>query len=212
MTEQVVAAFDFDGTLTRRDSVVPFLRRFSSRRRFATGVLRQTLRVLPMTVRRERDELRALATRLVFTGVPIEQVDREAEAYAVALADAGLRDDTRKRLEWHLQQRHRVVIVSASYEQYVRVVADRLGQGRIAVLATRLAVAEGVCTGALDGANCRGPEKVRRLEAWLTAEGIGRNDVIVHAYGDSAGDAEMLVWADHPHRVVQPLDSVAPTV
>lgn len=207
----VVAAFDFDGTLTRRDSVVPFLLRFSGARRLAGGLLRETHRVLPMVARRSRDDLRALATRLVLTGVPADQVDATAIAHAEALVDRGLRDDTLARLDWHLEQGHRVVIVSASYEPYVRIVADRLGGGRIDVLATRLELVDGVCTGRLDGANCRGPEKVRRLTGWMEAHDLDRTDVTVHAYGDSAGDAEMLAWADHPHRVVRRLDSVAPS-
>lgn len=207
----VVAAFDFDGTLTQRDSVVPFLWRFSSRRRFAGGVLRRTLTLLPMTARRERDELRAIATQLVFTGVPLEQVEREAIEFGATLASVGLRPDTRARLEWHVEQGHRVVIVSASYEPYVRVVAELLDR-RIEVLATRLEHVDGVCTGRLEGANCRGSEKVRRLRAWLDAQGLDRGDVTVHAYGDSNGDDAMLAWADHPHRVVQPLATVAPSV
>ncbi|NNE10929.1 MAG: HAD family hydrolase [Ilumatobacter sp.] len=206
----VVAAFDFDGTLTRRDSVVPFLRRFSSRRRFARRLLRHTLRVLPMAARQQRDELRAVASQLVFAGLPIDRVAAQAELHGSWLAAEGLRRDTVDRLAWHVDQGHRVVIVSASYEHYVRVVAEQLGGPD--VLATRLEVVDGLCTGRLDGANCRGPEKVRRLEEWLAGLGLDRSEVTVHAYGDSAGDDEMLAWADHPHRVVGPLDSVAPTV
>jgi len=100
------------------------------------------------------------------------------------------------------------VIVSASYESYVRVVAGALGD--IAVVATRLEADEGRCTGRLDGANCRGPEKVRRLHAWLEAEGLARDEITLYAYGDSSGDRELLAWSDHPHRVNEPLTSVAP--
>jgi phosphatidylglycerophosphatase C len=79
------------------------------------------------------------------------------------------------------------------------------------VLATRLAVDDdGRCTGALDGANCRGPEKVRRLHAWLDESHGGRRGVVVWAYGDSTGDRELLADADHPVRVGRPLVSVAP--
>ena len=205
-----VAAFDFDETLTKHDSVVPFLRRFSSRRRFAAGLLPHTLRVMPMAVRRDRNRLRELATQLVFAGRPLVEVEAHAAALGAAILAEGLRPDTRQRLDWHLDAGHRVVIVSASYDTYVDVVAAGLGD--VDVLATQLEVVDGVCTGSLVGPNCRGQEKVERLSAWLDAQGLARDDVIVYAYGDSRGDAEMLAWADHPHRVKAPLGSVAPSV
>ncbi len=207
-----IAAFDFDETLTKRDSVVPFLRRFTTAGRFAVSLLPHTLRLLPMAARRDRDRLRAVVTQIVFAGRPASEVDDEARTWGVEIVESGLRADTSGRLRWHLEQGHQVVIVSASYAQYVRVVADLLGgdDGAVAVLATSLEIADGACTGRLDGRNCRGPEKVRRLEAWFADRGWERAGVTVHAYGDSSGDREMLAWADHPHWVNEPLASVAP--
>ena len=203
-----VAAFDFDETLTKRDTVVPFLRRFTSTHRFAVSLLPHTLRLLPIASRRDRDRLRALATDIVFRGRPVVELDAVARSWGVTIAETLLRADTVARLQWHVQQGHRVVIVTASYEQYVRVVADVLGD--VDVVGTRLEVADGLCTGRLDGPNCRGPEKLRRLEAWLVANGLDRGDVTLYAYGDSSGDRELLEAADHPHWVMGPLASVAP--
>jgi phosphatidylglycerophosphatase C len=151
-----------------------------------------------------------LATRIVFAGRPATEIETEGAAFGLMLERDGLRDDTTARLRWHLAEGHRVVIVSASYQDYVEVVASGLGD--VAVLATRLEVVDGFCTGGLAGPNCRGREKVDRLTAWMAAQGLDRADLTVYAYGDSAGDDEMLAWADHPHRVNGPLASVAPTV
>ncbi len=209
----VVAAFDFDATLTTRDTVVPFLRRFTTPARFATSLLPQTLRLLPMAARRDRDRLRELATQLVFAGRPLAAVEAEARTFGAMIADSWLRPDTTARLRWHLEQQHHVVIVSASYEPYVRVVAEHLGAvGAVGVVATRLRVAGDRCSGELDGANCRGPEKLRRLDEWLCDSGLDRGHATLFAYGDSAGDRELLAAADHPHWVNEPLASVAPTV
>lgn len=204
-----VAAFDFDGTLTERDTVVPFLRRFTSRRHLALALLPRTLRLLPIAARRDRDRLRAIATELVFRDRPADEVERHAAAWGREIAAGQLRPDTVERLRWHLDNGHDVVIVSASYEPYVRVVADELGD--VDVLATGIDVVDGRCTGELAGANCRGAEKVRRLEGWLAARGVERHDVTIHAYGNSAGDRELLAWADHPHWVDGSIGSVAPT-
>lgn len=208
MSVTTVAAFDFDETLTKRDTVVPFLRRFTSTRRFAVSLLPHTLRLLPIASRRDRDRLRALATDIVFAGRRIDDVDAEAASWGVAITESHLRADTVARLQWHLEQGHRVVIVTASYEQYVRVVADVLGD--VDVVGTRLEIVDGVCTGRLAGSNCRGAEKVRRLEEWIAASGLVRSELTLYAYGDSTGDRELLAAADHPHWVTETLASVAP--
>jgi phosphatidylglycerophosphatase C len=158
---------------------------------------------------RDRDRLRAVATRAAFTRRPFGEVGAAARRFGSELVDHGLRSDTTARLRWHRDQGHRILIVSASYEPYVQVVAAALGVE--AVLATRLEVVDGVCTGRLEGRNCRGPEKTRRLAAWMDAAALRRDEVTVWAYGDSAGDRELLELADHPVWVREPLASVAPS-
>lgn len=207
MSKPVVAAFDFDGTLTRSDSVVPFLRAMSGSRPLWLRLVPKLHRVVLAGARRDRDRLRAIATAAVFRGMPAAEVEARAVEYGEQLLSR-IRDDTLARLGWHRDQGHHVVIVSASYELYVRVVADRLGAGYVA---TRLATGpDGACTGALDGGNCRAAAKVRRLDAWLAERGMAREGVELWAYGDSAGDRELLAVADHPVWVRAPLASVAP--
>lgn len=206
----VVAAFDFDETLTRRDTVVPFLRVLAGDRGLALGLLARSHRVAPAAARRNRDLLRAMATDQVFRGRPIAEVEAHAKSFGDQVFAVGLRPDTTARLAWHREAGHRVVIVSASYEQYVRVVGEHLGVE--AVLATRLEVEADRCTGRLLGPNCRGHEKLVRLRGWLDEQGLGLDDVTLWAYGDSSGDRELLGAADHPHWVRRPLDSVAPAV
>ena len=92
-----------------------------------------------------------------------------------------------------------IVIVSASFELYVEPLGRLLGVD--GVLATRLATDAGRFTGDLDGPNCRGPEKVRRLHAWLDEHHGGRRAVELVAYGDSPGDRELLADADTAHWV-----------
>ena len=165
--------------------------------------------LISAAVRRDRDRLKALAAAAVFRGVPRSRIDALAREYGRSLAMGGLRDDVVARLGWHLDRGHRVVIVSASFEPYVRVVADVLGVTD--VVATRLALdAADTCTGALEGNNCRAAEKVQRLEQWFIDCGLARSSVELWAYGNSAGDRELLAYADHPVWVHGPLDSVAP--
>ena len=103
------------------------------------------------------------------------------------------------RLRWHLRQGHDVVIVSASPQIYVDVVAEHLGVD--AGLGTRLAVdARGKLTGSYLGRNCRGKEKTRRLNEWIAAREGGLTP-LVYAYGNSRGDRRLLRAADYPYNV-----------
>ncbi|HEX7639090.1 MAG TPA: HAD-IB family phosphatase, partial [Burkholderiaceae bacterium] len=92
-----------------------------------------------------------------------------------------------------LERGHRVVLASAGLDLYLEPVARALGIADL--LCTRLAVRDGRFTGELDGPDCTGPEKLRRVEALLG----GLDGIELHAYGDSAGDRELLAAARHAH-------------
>ena len=189
----VVAAFDVDGTLTTRDCVTPFLLR-ASRGRLPLALLRRPLALASALLQRDRDRLKELAASSL-RGVDAAALDRLGVTFAHDFVSGRLRPDTTARLRRHLELGHTVVLASASLEPYVIPIGESLGVH--GVVCTRLEQdATGRLTGRLQGANCRGPEKARRLRAWLEAAGLA--DAEVWAYGDSAGDAELLAQADHP--------------
>jgi HAD superfamily phosphoserine phosphatase-like hydrolase len=108
----------------------------------------------------------------------------------------GLRPEAVARLRWHDQQGHRLVIVSASPRALIQPVAQHLGAELIATETSDLAGEAAIATLQLTSANCKGAEKVRRLEAWL---GQPLQEIELHAYGDSRGDRELLQAACEPH-------------
>ena len=206
----VVVAIDFDETITTGDTVVPFMLRVAGPAGLALGLLRRLPRLVPALVRRDRSAVRAVGTAAVFTGRPAARITELARAWGREIVASKLRDDVVARLRWHLAAGHRVVIVSASYEDYLHVVAEHLGLH--GAVGTRLEVGpDGRCTGRLHGANCRAAEKVVRLDEWLAGQGLARAAVTLWAYGDSAGDRELLAVADHPVWAKETLASVAPT-
>lgn len=185
-----VAAFDFDGTLAREDTFVPFLRHACGNRRTAlaaAGAARTT---------RDRDALKLAVLRSLFRGWSQARFDELGASYARHLP-ALLRPAMLDRLRWHQAEGHAVVIVSASLGTYLRPLAATLDIDE--ALAVELVASGGVLTGEVTGGtNCRGPGKVARLRAWVdTAYGPGAA-VELWAYGDSAGDEELLAASDHP--------------
>lgn len=193
----VVAAFDVDGTLTTHDCVVPFLRRIAGTARLAAGLLARPHRLVPALIRRDRDSLKALSADVAFRGRSIAAVEAEAGEFAAGLHRARLRDDTVATLQRHRADGHTVVLVSASFAVYLHPLARLLGVEH--VVATELETdATGLrYTGALLGPNCRGREKVVRLHRWMDEQASPRVDVELWAYGDSAGDRELIADADH---------------
>lgn len=192
-----VAAFDVDLTLTRRDCVVPFLREVAGWRWYV-GLLRRVVPLSVAVVRRDRDAVKGIVTAAALAGRSESNVESVAERFASRVFPDWLRPDTVQRLRWHREQGHRVVLVSASYRPYLEHLARLLGCDD--VLATEIEVgSSGSCTGRLRGRNCRGQEKERRLRDWMSSRGL--LGARVFAYGDSAGDDEMLAMATVPVRV-----------
>ena len=186
-----VAAFDFDGTLARRDTLVPFLRQVRGTPRVLAAAARSAVRS------RERDAFKVAVIGHLFRGVPAERLARLGEAYVPTLVEQ-LRPEMVERVRWHEAQGHAVVIVSASLGAYLRPLADRLGLD--AALAVELvAGADGLLTGELVGQlNTRGPEKVARLRVWADQRFGPATGFELWAYGDSSGDEELLALSDHP--------------
>lgn len=201
-----VAAFDVDGTLTSKDCVVPFLRQTAGTGALAGRILRHPVRLASAALSRDRDALKATAAQAAFAGLSLDALRGDAVAFAERVYADGLRPEVVSCLAEHLDAGDSVALVSASFEIYLEPLASRLGVDT--VLATRLEVdSEAHLTGALDGPNCRGPEKVKRLHAWLDSQYGGREKVHLTAYGDSRGDCELLADADVAHWVTDTVPS-----
>lgn len=195
---RVVAAFDFDGTITRRDTLLPFLVYACGRARVAAALATVAPRLtLALAGRGSRDDAKVALLERVVAGRDAAEIAAAGRAFADRLAGdtSRFRADVLARVRWHRDAGHEVVLVSASLTTYLDPLAPRLGFDT--VLATTLEVAsDGRLTGQLVGLNCRGPEKVARLDAWLAGSAC-----TLWAYGDSSGDDEMLARADRPARV-----------
>ena len=192
-----VAAFDFDGTISRRDTLGPFLVRVAGSAQFARTLLARTPQFAAVTLgRADRDaEKEAVITRLV-AGRTAASIAAAGRAYADHLwARQRFRPESLARLRWHRDQGHDIVIVSASLDAYLTPLAPRLGVDHVISCRLETDAAE-LVTGRLIGPNVRGPEKALRLREWL-----GDASVELWAYGDSSGDDELLAMADHPTRV-----------
>ena len=193
----VIAAFDFDGTLTKSDTFMPFLARGLGWPRFLLAftlcspwLAAFALRLIPNHVAKRR------LLRLSLKGKTVAEMDEWTNRWLAQDFPGQLQDWSMARLAEHKQAGHCCVMVSASPDVYLKRVAQQLGFD--ALLCTEMAVMDGRLTGDMQTPNCHGEQKVLRLKAWM-AERFGADSgaKVVYAYGDTSGDKPMLQLAAH---------------
>jgi phosphatidylglycerophosphatase C len=194
VSKPVVAAFDFDGTMTRRDTLLPFLLHtlggsavFRHGLVLSPTLLGYGLGLIDNGVAKERVLMHCLS------GMRYGELQEQGERFAKLTLPGLLRPEALARLAWHKASGHRCVAISASLDLYVRPWA--VSAGFDDVIATHLETHDGCVTGRLLDGNCYGPEKVRRLAALLG----DKSGYTLYAYGDSRGDRELLTCADHAY-------------
>ena len=184
-----LVAFDFDGTLTCRDSFLDFLAWRAGSARYARGLARLAPAALSYLSHQHRGLLKAAMVAEFLKGLSRKDLEEAAARYAAQMSPRLLRPDALRCWRRWQGQGARLVIVTASPETLVAPFAHGLGAERL--IGTRLAFdAADRVAGGFEGPNCRGPEKVVRLKA-----AFGDDLRLEAAYGDSAGDREMLAIA-----------------
>ncbi|SCA62857.1 Protein CicA [Chlamydiales bacterium SCGC AG-110-M15] len=188
---KIIAAFDFDCTLSDRDSLVPFLWNYFPRVEFFLKMIYCApygfLYLIKMI---SNSELKRRVLGLFFAGMEEEDLVNRAREYAEKDLSGLVREKALAKMKWHKDQDHECIIVSASMELYLKPWGKNVGFDD--VLGTKIDFS-GVNPKMLK--NCYGPEKVVRLKKKYGED----KDYILYAYGDSVGDKELLDYADHPH-------------
>ncbi|MBS0296164.1 MAG: HAD-IB family hydrolase [Proteobacteria bacterium] len=185
-----IVAFDFDGTLTVRDSFNSFLVWRAPMGRLVSGLLRLTPAALLYVFDRDRERLKSSAVAVFLKGLTPEALEAEAEAFCAEVWDRFMRPDALETWRRWGDAGAMRAIVTASPEITVGPFARRLQADEL--IGTRLRLdAQGRITGPFDGHNCRAQEKVERLKARF-----GPEVRLKAAYGDSSGDVEMLELAE----------------
>ncbi len=197
-----VYTFDFDGTLTTRDTLLLFIR-FVCGWWGLVGVL---VRYAPLLVLMKLKlypnwRVKQKVFSSCFGGMTVERFNDYCRLFAEKYRCGVLRPDGVEDVRRALGEGAVVMIVSASVDNWVRpffndVLPASSVQQNLLVLGTQVEAAGGRLTGRFMGRNCYGAEKVCRISAVLPAP---REDCYIVAFGDSRGDREMLQYADEAH-------------
>lgn len=185
----VLALFDFDGTISFRDSFGDFIR-------FAVGPWRFWLGIvclIPVVAAFLFGMVRAwrakeLMAIYFFRGWDAVEFRRLAEGYSLRRLPQIVRPVALERIAAHKKNGDIVVVVTASIDLWLRAWCQAQGVG---LIATELEVREGRITGRFLTKNCSGREKVRRIKEQYDLSQFDR----IYAYGDNPADRPMLELA-----------------
>jgi phosphatidylglycerophosphatase C len=181
-----IVAFDFDGTLTVRDSFTAYLAWKAGAGRWAIGLVSLSPALLAYLFHRDRGKLKSRFIRHFLAGQSLESIEASAREFAKVHGQSLMRPDAVAAWRRWRSRGAKIVIVTASPDVIVAPFARGLGADLL--IGSRLSVDEmGRVRGRLEGPNCRGPEKVSRLR-----EAFGHDLELAAAYGDTSGDRDML--------------------
>ncbi|KFI22391.1 HAD family hydrolase [Nitrosococcus oceani] len=200
----VVAAFDFDGTLTYGDSLLLFLRAVVGTLRFARNLVELSPILLAYKGGRlSNDEAKQRVLMHFLAGQELAGLEKAGRHFIQTTLPYLLRHRALQRLAWHQRQNHRCILISASLDLYLKPWAERMAFTEVLCSSLEL-TPTGLVTGRLSGKNCYGEEKTRRLAALLGERCRYR----LYAYGDSRGDQALLDYADYPYYRRFPVESL----
>ena len=185
-----VYAFDFDGTLTTRDTLLEFIRYACGTKAFVLGFLRHAHLLVLMKLHLYPNwKAKQRIFSYFFKGIDLKAFNSLCQHFADDNRHL-LRPEGIQTLQQAKAEGAEVLIVSASIDNWVQPFFPDAN-----VLGTKIEVVNGSLTGRFLTKNCYGQEKVNRILALYP----DRNTYHLIAYGDSRGDKELLSFADEPH-------------
>ena len=186
-----LALFDFDGTLTNRDSFIDFIKFYKGKFSFIIGfVLLLPVLVLFKLRVLKNSEAKEIVLTYFFKNTPLQAFQEKCNDFGTNVIPGIIKPSALKAIHDHLQKGDRVIIITASAENWLSHWCSNMG---VELISTQLEVKDGLLTGKILGANCYGMEKILRLKRYLRVEDYKE----IYAYGDSKGDLPMLELAGH---------------
>ncbi len=186
-----LALFDFDGTITTKDSLEGFILFAHGAQRYYLGLLYLApmlllykLNIIP------NHRAKEILLSHFFKGVSKKELECLGEAYACQELKSIIRPKALDALQEHQRRGDEVAIVSASIKCWLE---PWCRQHRITLLSTELAFENTRFNGRFRTKNCYGIEKVNRVTEHYNLN----NFDTIYAYGDSEGDTELLALATH---------------
>ncbi len=190
-----IAFFDFDGTITTKDTLLEFIKFSKGTGSFYLGfalnspwLVAYRLKLIPNQKAKER------ILTWFFRNTTLPDFQRSCDEFAQNRIPGLIRPKALHEIQLLKEKGFSVVIVSASPQNWLQKWTAGLD---LPLIATRLEIKQlketSRLTGKIQGINCHGQEKVRRIKEEYALSDFDD----IHAYGDTSGDKPMLGLANH---------------
>ncbi len=191
---KTIIAFDFDGTLTKKDSFLEFIRFSKGKTFFYTNILYiGFIWGLFKVSLLKRDTAKHYIFSRCFKGETINLFNEKCELFSKEI-EKMLRNKVNEKILEYLNKGFTIIIISASIENWIKPWANTKGIKH--VLATIPEVNEnGELSGIFKSKNCVNQEKVNRLLELFP----DRKSYHLISYGDSDGDRALLEFSDEAY-------------
>ncbi len=187
---KTLVLFDFDGTLTKRDTFPQFV--FFSQGYFKgiLGFLFFSPYVFLFLLKlMDGAKLKEKLVAFYFKGENKESLDQKGKAFIEKLISTkSFNKGVFEEFENYIAQKHTVCIVSASLDIWIKPFCEKYG---IDYLCTELEYVNCISAGKLKTPNCNGAEKAVRIKQKYNLPDYSK----IIAYGNSGGDKAMFELA-----------------
>ncbi|WP_340152591.1 HAD-IB family hydrolase [uncultured Marivirga sp.] len=189
-TDSAIAFFDFDGTITTRDSLWLFLKYFSGNLIFYLKLISliPALGLFKVGVINSKNMKESVFKKFL-KNCDLVVFEQKCELFTKEILVNYLRSEALRKIKWHRERGHQIVVVSASPMNWLKYWCEDIN---IDLIGTKLEVYDNKLSGQIDGENCKGLQKVTQIKQKYDLSKYN----MVYAYGDTNGDKEMLELAD----------------
>ena len=195
-----LAVFDLDGTITRHDTLIPFLLHCLWRKPWR---LPRLLLLAPLAfgylLHRDRGRFKGALIRATIGGLPRGWLEARAAGFVPRLLRRGLFAEALRAIDEHRARGNRLLLMSASIDLYVPLIGGALGFEQTICSRVRWNP-DGTLDGRLASANCHGEEKRRCLQALIERD----PPKLLYAYGNSGSDLPHMRLASQAYLINGP--------
>ncbi|WP_426477595.1 HAD family hydrolase [Chryseobacterium sp. CBSDS_008] len=184
--------FDFDGTLTYKDTMFMYLKFYDS-----TKYRIQFLRHVPLFILlklklAETEKVKKSFIGSILKGQTQEKIEQKSKQFFEQHYPKIVRENALDFIKNIDRNNTQSLLVTASLDIWVKPFAEEL---KMQLVSTRAEFKNGIFTGNFIGKNCNGKEKLIRIKEEINNS---KYDKII-AFGDTSGDRPMLKWANEGH-------------
>lgn len=184
--------FDFDGTLTYKDTMFLFLKFYNPSKFYFQFAKHTPLFILLKLGLLDAENVKKSFISGVLKGEKKEKLEKKAQKFADENYPEIFRENALEFIGNIDRENTESLIISASLDIWAKPFAEKL---KIKLLSTEAEFTNGVFTGNFATKNCNGNEKVNRIKKEIESR---KFDKII-AFGDTSGDKPMLDFAHESH-------------